>query len=194
MSDWLGAPTLIGTRVMLRPLTLDDASELGAVADDPEVYRWTRVPTDTASATTTIQTALDTPDRTAFAVIDNADGSIVGSTSFYDIRAADRSLAIGHTFYAVHVLGTTVNPDAKLLLLQHAFERCAAVRVVWHTDELNARSRAGIAKLGTTFEGLLRKQKRSTVHDGWRTTAQYSMTDDDWPVAKARLIERVRGV
>lgn len=51
--------------------------------------------------------------------------------------------------------------------------------MVWHTHEDNAQSRAAIAKLGATFEGLLRKHRR--FGDGWRTTAQYAMTDDDWP-------------
>ena len=38
--------------------------------------------------------------------------------------------------------------------------KCGAVRVVWHTHEDNAQSRAAIAKLGAQFEGLLRKHRR----------------------------------
>jgi RimJ/RimL family protein N-acetyltransferase len=37
---------------------------------------------------------------------------------------------------------------------------------------------------------VLRKHK--IRKDGsWRDTVQYAMTDDDWPAAKARLIERL---
>ena len=69
--------------------------------------------------------------------------------------------------------------------------------MVWHTHESNAQSRAAIAKLGATFEGLLRKHRRFGASGatgdvtGWRTTAQYAMTDDDWPAARANLLERM---
>lgn len=201
--SWFTAPVLTGSRVTLRPLALSDAAELSAAVDRPEAYGWTTVPIDTDSAVRYIQTALDTPDRVAFAVLDQDSGRIVGSTSFYAIEPANWTLAIGHTWYSTAVQGTTVNPEAKLLLLQRAFEQLGAVRVVWHTDERNAQSRAGIAKLGAAFEGLLRKHRplpgptEETRSNGprpslWRTTAQYAMTDEDWPAAKKVLEQRLR--
>jgi RimJ/RimL family protein N-acetyltransferase len=187
---WFTAPTLTGSRIVLRELMLTDAPALAAAVDQPEAFRWTTVPGDVASAERYIQTAFDTPDRVAFAVIDQSSGCIVGSTSFYDINPDHRALAIGHTWYSASAHGTAVNPEAKLLLLRRAFEELRAVRVVWHTDERNAQSRAGILKLGTTFEGLLRKHR--PLPDGtWRTTAQYAMTDDDWPAARKTLIARL---
>lgn len=189
---WLSVPTLTGTRVTLRPLVLTDAADLAAAVDTREAFRWTTVPADEAGAGDAIQTALDTPDRVAFAVIDHESDRIVGTTSYYDINPGNRALAIGYTWYSAVVQGTEVNPDAKLLLLQRAFEDLGAVRVVWHTDERNSQSRAGIAKLGATFEGLLRKHR--PLPDGsWRTTAQFAMTDDDWPAAKVKLEQRVQG-
>ncbi|GGF17378.1 hypothetical protein GCM10007298_11730 [Williamsia phyllosphaerae] len=123
-------------------------------------------------------------------MIDLQDDAVVGTTSYYDIDPANRSAAIGYTFYSKRVQGTAVNPEAKLLLLHHAFESSGAVRIVWHTDERNAQSRAAILKLGTTFEGLLRKHR--PLPDGtWRTTAQYAMTDDDWPANRDRLQARI---
>lgn len=200
--SWFTAPVLTGVRVTLRPLALSDAPELAGAVDHPDAYRWTAVPTDADSAVRYIQTALDTPDRVAFAVIDRDSERIVGSTSYYDIDPASWTLAIGHTWYSTAVQGTAVNPDAKLLLLHRAFEQLGAVRVVWHTDERNAQSRAGIAKLGATFEGLLRKHRplpgpTEETATGprpslWRTTAQYAMTDEDWPPAKKALEQRVR--
>jgi RimJ/RimL family protein N-acetyltransferase len=187
---WLSAPVLSGIRVSLRPLVLADAPALAAAVDTPKAFRWTTVPADEQGALAYIQTALDTPDRVAFAVVDSATGTIVGSTSYYDVNEANRALAIGYTWYSASVQGSTVNPDAKLLLLRRAFEDLGAVRVVWHTDERNAQSRAGIAKLGARFEGLLRKHK-PLVGGEWRTTAQFAMTDDDWPAARAKLQERL---
>lgn len=192
MSDeWLGAPTLERGRILLRPLESGDAESLGGLVGDPAVFQWSPgVPLDVEDARSFVATALDAREagtRTAFTVL--RDGQIVGSTSYYEINPTDRNVAVGHTFYTESAQGTEVNPSAKLLLLTHAFETCGAVRVVWHTHENNVVSRAAIAKLGARFEGLLRKQKR--FGDGWRTTAQFAMTDDDWPEAKARLLARL---
>ncbi|UEA61072.1 GNAT family N-acetyltransferase [Gordonia otitidis] len=189
MNEWLGTETLVGERVTLRPLTFDDAPALARVVDDPQRFAWTSVPDDEASARDYIATALADDARIAYAVIDNTDGRLVGSTSYYDIDQANRSVAIGYTFYADSAQGTAVNPTAKYLLLHHAFEDCGVIRVVWHTHENNAQSRAAIAKLGATFEGLLRKHRR--WGDGWRTTAQYAMVDDDWPQARSALLRRI---
>lgn len=196
MSTWLGIAELSTDRITLRPITVDDTEALAGLIDDPEPYRWTSgVPTDIESARNWIGKALADPEhRVAYVVVDNANGRILGSTSFYEIDAANLSTAIGYTYYATDVQGTTVNPTAKYLLLRHAFEDCGAVRVVWHTHESNARSRAAIAKLGATFEGLLRKHRRHPAGvSGWRTTAQYAMTDDDWPAARAALLARMDG-
>ncbi|MFZ2241238.1 MAG: GNAT family protein [Gordonia amarae] len=196
MSTWLGITELSTDRITLRPITFDDTEALATLVDDPEPYRWTSgVPTDIESARNWIDKALADPEhRVAYVVVDNQTGRILGSTSFYEIDPGNLSTAIGYTYYATDVQGTTVNPTAKYLLLRHAFEDCGAVRVVWHTHESNARSRAAIAKLGATFEGLLRKHRRHPAAvTGWRTTAQYAMTDDDWPAARATLLARIDG-
>jgi RimJ/RimL family protein N-acetyltransferase len=68
-----------------------------------------------------------------------------------------------------------------------AFEGWGALRVQLKTDENNARSRAAIQRIGAKFEGVLRKQMLRP-HDGYqRNTAMFSITDDEWPAAKARL-------
>ncbi|MUM18884.1 GNAT family N-acetyltransferase [Mycobacterium sp. CBMA271] len=190
-AEWVGRPTLEGVRVRLVPLALEDATGLAAAVDRPVAFEWTVVPRDVPSAQDYITAALNTPDRFAFSVTDRRSGKIVGTTSFYDINAYHRSLAIGATFYSAANHGDGVNPETKYLLLQYAFEQLDAVRVVFHTDERNEQSRAAILKLGTTFEGVLRKQFPRP--DGtWRTTAQYSLIDDDWPNTKGLLQERIR--
>ncbi|ALG86396.1 GNAT family N-acetyltransferase [Gordonia phthalatica] len=187
--NWLGTPTLVSGPITLRPLELSDAEDLGKVASDADLYRWTSgVPHDTASAIAWIRSALTNPHRIPFAVID-ADGTLVGTTSFYDVDAANQTLAVGYTFYSPAAMGTAVNPAAKLALCEYAFTVADAVRVVWHTHEENAQSRAAITKLGAVEEGLLRKHRR--FRGGWRTTAQFAIVDDDWPASRELLQARV---
>ncbi|MFE0750108.1 GNAT family N-acetyltransferase [Gordonia sp. NPDC058843] len=188
MSSWLATGPLVGDRVTLRPIDIRDVGALAGVVGDPNRFRWVPgVPTDETGARRFVESALTS--RVAYVVVDNTDGGVVGSTSYYDIDEANRSACIGYTFYSERVQGTVVNPTAKFLLMRHAFEECGAVRLTWHTHENNAQSRAAIAKLGASFEGLLRKHRR--FGDGWRTTAQYAMTDDDWPSARERLLRRI---
>ncbi|GAA4757996.1 hypothetical protein GCM10023217_32890 [Gordonia alkaliphila] len=188
---WLGTPVLTRAGVTLRPLTVTDAPALAAIGGaEPELGRYVpAVPTDTEAALEWIRAAHDDRRRLPFAVIDDATGDLIGTTSYYDVDEPNLAVTIGYTYYASRVHGTVVNPAAKLMLLDYAFTQAGAVRVVWHTHEDNAHSRAAVTKLGATFEGLLRKHRR--FGDGWRTTAQFSMTVDDWTQARADLVDRV---
>ncbi|MCF8588979.1 GNAT family N-acetyltransferase [Gordonia liuliyuniae] len=158
---WVGEPTYSRGSVVLRPIVASDAPALAGLVDDSDLplYQWTGpIPRTTQAAAAWIAEAATSTTRVAFAVVH--DGRLVGTTSFYDVDAANRSLSIGYTFYSADAMGTAVNPTAKLLLLDHAFDVCGAVRVVWHTHESNERSRAAISKLGAEFEGLLPKHRR----------------------------------
>jgi RimJ/RimL family protein N-acetyltransferase len=88
------------------------------------------------------------------------------------------------------VWGTAVNPAAKRLLLGLAFDSGFG-RVKIQADALNERSRAAIAKLGATFEGVTRRDGRRA--DGsWRDAAVFSVVVDDWPRVRDGLDARVR--
>lgn len=171
MSDsWYQQPVLAGRYVRLEPLRSEHAAALLRAIDDPTLLQWTSARIrDEDDARRFVRTALDDPDRLPYVQILQESGTVVGTTSLYQIDPRNRSLAIGATWISRAVQGTAVNPEAKFLLLRRAFDELGAVRVEWHTDELNAQSRGAIAKLGAEFEGLLRKHRRRA--DGsWRTT------------------------
>src|SRR5579862_3493684 len=69
---------------------------------------------------------------------------IVGSTRFYNIALEHHRLTIGYTWFIPEVWGTSVNPEAKLLLLSFAFENCSMNRVEFMIDTRNLHSRAAI--------------------------------------------------
>jgi uncharacterized protein len=120
-----------------------------------------------------------------------ATGEVVGTTSDADLDEAGRCLEIGDTVLGRPWWRTGVNREAKLLLLTRAFEVLGAVRVQWHTDVRNERSRRAIERLGATREGIRRSYRRHG--DGSpRDSVLYSMTAADWPAAKPRLAARLR--
>jgi RimJ/RimL family protein N-acetyltransferase len=117
-------------------------------------------------------------------------GTIVGMSSYLDVAVHDARLEIGATTYRPSVWGSAVNPEAKLLLLGHAFDRLGAGRVQLKTDVRNVRSQRAIAKLGATYEGTLRRFQRRA--DGTvRDTVLFSITAEDWPGVRSRLVARI---
>ena len=59
--------------------------------------------------------------------------------------------------------GNGVNVEAKLLMLEHAFERLGCLRVELKTDARNERSRGAMAALPAQFEGVHRKRCSSAA-------------------------------
>jgi RimJ/RimL family protein N-acetyltransferase len=107
-----------------------------------------------------------------------------------NVAAPHRRLEIGWTWLIPEAWGGPFNTEAKLLLLGHAFETLGAQRVEFRTDALNARSRAAIAALGATQDGLFRRHM--VMRNGRvRDTVQFAIVDEDWPGVKARLTARL---
>ncbi|MFF2039498.1 GNAT family N-acetyltransferase [Kitasatospora sp. NPDC058170] len=190
------AVTLLGRHVRLEPLGRHHLPDLFAAGGgDEEVWRW--VPSGTPRTEAELADVIDKrlaeiADGTAvvFAVIDLASGRAIGMTGYYDFEAANELVEIGGTWYARSAWRTAVNTESKLLLLTHAYEDLGMGRVFWKTDSLNERSRNAIARLGATFEGIHRRERRRA--DGtWRDSAYFSMLAEEWPAAKARLTERL---
>ncbi len=119
----------------------------------------------------------------------DALGAIIGTSSILDLAPAAESAHIGYTAYAPEVWGTSVNAACKLLLLGHLFDHGYG-RVKLQADVRNARSRAGIEKLGAQFEGIARRDAQRA--DGsWRDAAVYSIIVDEWPAVRAALEQRL---
>jgi RimJ/RimL family protein N-acetyltransferase len=173
--------------VRLEPLGLQHEAGLAAAAADGELWnlRVTSVPAP-GETRAYIETALATPNRLAFAVIDVARAEVVGSSSYHDIVPAVDRLEIGYTWYAKRHQRSAVNTTAKWLLMTHAFETLGARLVGWRTDNFNFASQRAIERLGARKDGVLRHhalRRDGTVRD----TVMYSLTAGEWPEVKAHL-------
>ena len=192
MSDWNTHPTLTGEHVRLEPLTLDHAKGLFEASGDPAIWTWLshRQPMDLPATERMLEVMLAEPHRFPFAQIDLRSGRVAGTTSYYQIVAQHRILAIGHTWIGAGWQRTALNSEAKFLLLRYAFETLDAQRVAWETDIRNLRSQRAIERLGALREGILRAHRIRP--DGTsRDTVVYSMVAAEWPAARARLSERL---
>ena len=196
---------LVGHHVELVPLDIRFAADLAAAAAvDRSSYGFTRVPDGEAGAAAYIATMHAERDAgvgVPFAQVLRATGRAVGCTRFLEIRwwrgrPEPDEVEIGGTWLSADVQRSPVNTEAKLLMLTNAFETWDVVRVAIATDERNERSRTAIARLGATFEGILRNHRPTYVagETGARNTAMFSITDGDWPGVKQQLVKRLARV
>ena len=126
----------------------------------------------------------------AFAILSAPSARPLGSTRYLALRPEHRGLEIGWTWLAPDAWGTGANAEAKLLLLEHAFERLGCMRVEFKTDAKNERSRRALEALPARFEGIFRKHM--LVRGGERRdSAWYSVIDDEWPEVRAALERRL---
>ena len=183
--------------VRLEPMRVEHAADLAAAARDGDLWnlRVTSVPSpgdEAAYIATALQGQTD-GHMLPFVVRDMSSGTVIGSTRYHDIVAAVDRLEIGYTWYAKSKQRSAVNTTAKLLLMSHAFDTLGAKLVGWRTDNLNFASQQAIERLGAKKDGTLRHhalRRDGTVRD----TVMYSMTVDEWPAAKQRLIDRLARV
>lgn len=193
--------TLEGSLVRLEPLAerhaqalLDAASE----SEDPELYRWTWVPRTLEGAREYIAEALAGERFVPFATVCRADGRVVGSTryeqQFWDWppghehhgRATPDAVEIGWTWLAASAVRSGINTEAKLLMLEQAFDRWRVHVVLLTTDARNVRSQTAIERLGAKRDGVLRAARPGA--DGTvRDSVRYTIVAAEWPEVRARL-------
>ena len=128
------------------------------------------------------------------------DETVIGSTRFWNIerwswpaghpshgREVPDACEIGYTWLAQSALRTAANTEAKLLMLLHAFEVWQVLRVCFHTDGRNQRSRAALERIGAQCEGILRAHRMAADFIP-RDSVRYSIVAAEWPTVKQRLI------
>ena len=189
-SRWTVPPVLEGGYVRLEPLGSDHADGLRSATQDGRLWEipFANVPApDEVGAWIAAALAMQAAGNALAFAVRTTDGRIVGSTRYYDLLPATPRLQIGYTWYARSVQRSGLNSEAKLLLLGHAFETLGCASVGLQTSTRNLASRAAIARLGATMEGITRQHLRH--RDGsLRDTANYSIIDGEWRTVKAALL------
>jgi RimJ/RimL family protein N-acetyltransferase len=135
---------------------------------------------------------LDRGTDLPFVVWHRAHRRLVGATRYMNADPSHRTIEIGGTWYGAAYRGTAVNPEAKLLLLKHAFERLGCARVQFRTDLRDVRSQHALTRLGAVREGVWREHM--VLPDGHRRSSVfYSLLQNEWPAVRAGLRQRVAG-
>ncbi len=188
----IGFRPIEGRFVRMEPLTPQHKEEIRAAIDcDPASWSIMLVnPVDPGfdeywSATC----GAPLTERLPYAIRRLSDSRVVGTSTYFMASAKHGGVEIGATFLRPDVRESVVNPEAKILMLSHAFDS-GAVRVQFKVDMRNERSQAAVAKLGAVREGVLRRDMRTwTGHI--RDTVVFSILDSEWPAVRLRLEQRL---
>jgi RimJ/RimL family protein N-acetyltransferase len=194
---WEGLATrLEGRLVVLEPLTEEHEHGLYSAAKDMD---WAWMPVDPTGSTEEfhgwVKQALEgmrAGEHVVFATLDAGTDQPLGSTRYLTLRPEHLGVEIGWTWLRRSRWSSGANAEAKLLQLEHAFDRLGCMRVEFKTDARNERSRRALEALPARFEGVFRKHMLvGNDRARRRDSAYYAITDDEWPEVRANLERRL---
>ena len=186
--SWPAPVTLKGQHVHVVPLDPSHLDGLKDAAAGLEGLWYTWVP-NPAQMEADIARRLATQNMCAFTLM-TPDGTPMGMTTFMHTDPVNLRVEIGSTWIGKAMQRSPFNTEAKLLMLQHAFEVLDCIAVEFRTHRLNQQSRRAIERIGAQLDGVLRNHMvlpNGTVRD----TAVYSITANEWPVTKAHLSQKL---
>jgi len=171
--------------VLLRPLQESDVENLLEISiNEPETWKYSLVGADgKENLINYIQSAIKAREEKRefpFVVFDKKSQKYAGSTRFYDIQLAYKTVQLGYTWYGSAFRGTGLNKHCKFLLLQFAFETLGLERVEFRADSNNERSIAAMKSIGCKVEGVLRSHMPTANNQVRRDSIVLSILKNEW--------------
>jgi RimJ/RimL family protein N-acetyltransferase len=174
-------PTLIGGKVLLRPVTPDDVDFIPD--DDPEAYRLTgshppEEPRSLQLMREWYATRADHDDRLDLAVVDRATDMFAGEVVLNELDADSQSCNFRILLCGDQNRDRGLGTEATRLILAHAFETVGLHRVGLEVFEFNPRARRVYEKVGFVHEGTCRD---ALLWDGdWIDAHKMSILAPEW--------------
>jgi RimJ/RimL family protein N-acetyltransferase len=152
-------PVLEGERLLLRPLARDDWDTLFAVASDREL--WALHPSHDRWQEPVFRQFFDDAlaKGGALAIVDKANGRVIGSSRFQFSDQVEGALEIGWSFIARDYWGKGYNAEFKRLMLEHALAHVE--RVIFRVGSDNVISRKAMANIGARLTELTFVEERA---------------------------------
>jgi RimJ/RimL family protein N-acetyltransferase len=157
VSDLADKPTLVGERVLLRPVVERDVAGLWEIVNDPDGRRLTGTHTEFTQDELRRWYASrgQHADRLDLAVVERVSGQYAGEAVLNDLDAANGScsfrIALRPAFR-----GRGLGTEATELLLAHGFQTVGLHRISLEVYTFNPRARAVYERVGFRAEGVLR--------------------------------------
>ncbi|MDF3292977.1 GNAT family N-acetyltransferase [Streptomyces silvisoli] len=183
--------TLTTERLLLRPLEPRDTEAVYTACQDPDIQRWTSVPSPYTPEHAQTFVERISPDgwrndtQYPFGVFTKADGRLVGTIGLVRLallHTEERQAELGY-WTAREQRGHGYTVEAARATCQWAFTALGVQRMEWYAEVGNAGSRAVALKTGFRMEGTLRAR---IVHQGVRRDAWIgALLPSDWSLETA---------
>ncbi|TVL89102.1 GNAT family N-acetyltransferase [Streptomyces sp. SAJ15] len=178
--------TLTTERLILRPFAPSDADALTAACQDPEIPRWTAVPSPYTPAHAEKFIGETCPEGWRedsgynLAVVTKDTGSLVGAMGLLQLSGPgteERRAELGYWTAKEH-RGRGYTVEAARTMVDWAFAELGVERLEWLAEVGNEGSLAVARKLGFQMEGTLRARipYQGTRRDSWIG----SLLPSDW--------------
>ncbi|MFI7098385.1 GNAT family N-acetyltransferase [Streptomyces sp. NPDC050161] len=169
--------TLTTERLVLRPFAPSDAAAVHAACQDPDIPRWTPVPSPYSFQDAEIFVGTRCPEswrqdtEYSFAVCSRQDGALIGAMSLVrlaQLRAPGHQAELGY-WTAKERRGRGYTAEAARAVARWAFHDLGVERLEWLAEAGNEGSRAVARKAGFHMEGTLRAKlvRAGTRRDMW---------------------------
>ncbi|QNP63577.1 GNAT family N-acetyltransferase [Streptomyces genisteinicus] len=165
--------TLTTERLLLRTFTAEDTEAVYRACQDPDIRRWTTVPSPYEWQHAAEFTEHMVPDgwrnstMCTFAVLPREGGPLMASVGV-TLRTFSGTWEIGFWTGKEH-RGRGVMAEAVSAVAHWSFMRLGATRLEWRAEVGNTGSRAVAEKAGFRVEGCLRAAllNKDTLRDAW---------------------------
>jgi RimJ/RimL family protein N-acetyltransferase len=159
----------------LRPFTESDADRAFAICQDPEIQRWTQVPSPYTAAdayefvSRVVPIGWTTGTEAIFAVCDSTTGEVLASIGLHLDRGGDEHMAEIGYLCAAEARGRGVTTTGVAAVCRWGFEALGIGRIEWLAEVGNVASRRVAEKVGFVMEGTLRARllHRGERKDAW---------------------------
>ncbi|MEU6124816.1 GNAT family N-acetyltransferase [Streptomyces sp. NPDC047123] len=164
--------TLTTERLFLSIFTPADTDETYQACQDPEIQRWTTIPSPYARVDAETFIGRMVPDgwrgdaEYTFAVRPREGGPLVAAISLHHPRSGTWEVGF---WTAKEHRGRGYMTEAVLGLARWAFTDLRCTRLEWRAEVGNTGSRAVVERVGFTVEGTLRAGllNKNTLRDAW---------------------------
>ncbi len=180
-------PILTTERLVLRPMTMDDAADLFAVFSDPAVVRyWSAEPwTSISFAEQSIGRALENyreQSEVRFGIALRDTGSLIGTVNLHHVFPQNRRCEIGYALGSPH-WGKGYATEALTAALDYGLYELHLNRIEADIDPRNAASAGVLERLGFRKEGYM--PERWFVHGEMADTINYGLLRSYWDARTA---------
>ncbi|MEU8585181.1 GNAT family N-acetyltransferase [Streptomyces abikoensis] len=164
-------------RLLLRPFTSSDVPAVHAACQDPDIPRYTSVPSPYTLEDARAFVGTKCPDgwrddsMYTFGLFSREDGRLIGSMCLVrlaELRTPERQAELGY-WTAKEGRGRGHTVEAAREVIRWAFEDLGVERLEWYAEAGNEGSRAVALKAGFRMEGTMRSKivYNGTRRDAW---------------------------